>query len=110
MSGESKGFYSSATYLGQHRRISQGILKKTACMGQEERQDIAMLEGIKKVWPVLEDPTLEDLSVSDLIDKTILPFIEGLGYANWLRDVVTDMAIKKGDTRKRSSWNREETE
>lgn len=103
MSQESgKGFYQAATYLGQNSRISRGILKETACMAQDERVLIADLEAVKKVWPFLEQ--IEDMPLDILIDKIILPFIENEGYANWQRDVVTDMAMKKGDMTKSGMW------
>ena len=50
------------------------------------------------------------LDMLELIDKAIMPFLENLGFADWQRDVVTDMAIRKGDTRKKSGWKRETPE
>lgn len=102
---ESKGFYQAATYLGQHPRISQGILKKTACMGIEERELIADLDAILEVYPLLDE--LPSMDIPDLISKVLMPFIKNEGYAKWQRDVVTDMALKKGDTRKKSGWKKE---
>lgn len=102
---DSKGFYQASTFLGQHFKISQGILKRTACMALEERVLIADLEAMKKVLPWLDK--LETLDLSKLIDKVVMPFIENEGYAKWMRDVVTDMAIKKGDTRTREKWKTE---
>ena len=101
---ENKGFYQQATYLGQHFRISRGILKRTACMAEEERLLIADLEAIKKVFPYMDGDKLNSLTMPQLIDKILMPFIEGEGFAKWQRDVVTDMAIKKGDTTKGAKW------
>ena len=71
-------------------------------MGEEERLLIADLEAVKKVWPILD--TLNTLDLPQLIDKAIMPFLKNEGHAKWQRDVVTDMAIKKGDTTKGTSW------
>lgn len=108
---EGKGFYQAASYLGQHPNISKGLLKKTSCMGQEQREEIAVLDAIKKVYPLLDsEDALDKLDMLELIDKAIMPFLENLGFADWQRDVVTDMAIRKGDTRKKSGWKRETPE
>lgn len=104
MSGDSRGFYSEAKFLGQHFKISRGILKKTACMAIEERIMIADLEAIKKVYPYLD--RLDELGLTEMIDKVIVPFVENEGFAKWQRDVVTDMAIKKGDPIKSGSCKR----
>jgi len=101
---DNKGFYQAASYLGQHKNISRGILKKTSCMGQEEREEIAILEAVKKVWPLIESGEIDTMSIPDLIDKALMPFIENRGFALWQRDVVTDMAIRKGDTTLREQW------
>jgi hypothetical protein len=99
MSSDSKGFYQAATFLGQNKEISKGILKKTACMSIEERVLIADLEWIISIYPKLD--CLEDMDVPELIKSVIEPVIANEGFAKWQRDVVTDMAIKKGDpTRK----------
>lgn len=106
MSDSGKGFYQAASYLGQHKNISRGILKKTSCMGQEQREQIAMIEAVKKVYPLIESGELDLLEVPDLINKALLPFLENLGFANWQRDVVTDMAIRKGDTTLKEEWKK----
>lgn len=101
---ESKGFFQAASFLGQHGTISQGILRKTACMGAEQREQIALLEAIKAVWPRIESGELDTATIPELIDKAILPFLENLGFAAWQRDVVTDMAIKKGESTDTEVW------
>jgi hypothetical protein len=99
-----KGFYSAASYLGQDHRISNGILKETACMAIEERVLIADLEAIKKIFPLLDQ--IGDMDMKTLIDKIILPLIKNEGYAKWQRDVVTDMAIKKGESMPSDGWKK----
>jgi len=73
-------------------------------MGIEERLMLADMEAIKKVYPLLDD--VGNMDIPELIDKIIKPFIENEGFAKWQRDVVTDMAIKKGDTTKGASYKR----
>jgi hypothetical protein len=103
-----KGFYQAATYLGQHFKISKGILKDTACMAQEERLLIAELKAIDKIYPLLA--SIGDMNIPQLIKEIMLPIIENEGYANWQRDVVTDMAIKKGDPRRKDKWKKDKDE
>jgi hypothetical protein len=103
---EGKGFYQAASYLGQHKNISRGILKKTACMGKEQRELIGNLEAIKKVWPLIESGEIDNMTVPEMLDKIVMPFIENQGFALWERDVVTDMAIRKGDTSLKEQWKK----
>jgi hypothetical protein len=102
MSDNGKGFYQAASYLGQHFNISKGILKETACMAIEERTLIADIESILTVMPHIEN--IENLSLEDILKKIVLPIVKNEGLAKWQRDVVTDMAMKKGDTTKKDSW------
>lgn len=92
---ESKDFYSHATLLGQDHRISTGILKETACMDVESRVLIADLLAVKDIYKIIDK--IPDMDIPELIDKVLLKLLKNEGYAKWLRDVVTDMAIKKGE-------------
>jgi hypothetical protein len=94
--------FNALAYLGQHKNVSNGVLKQTACMGEFQRLTVADLVSIKKILPKLEQEA--ELTDEELIDVAI-EIVSNEGYALWVRDTISDMAIKKGDTTKRDKWS-----
>ncbi len=84
-------------YLAETRLLGQWvghkvpILKETACMDVEDRELIALITCYLEV----EDLSLE---VKKHFQKKILPYLRYMAWAKWPRDVLTDMALRKGDT------------
>ena len=62
--------------MGQHPNIDKGLLKKQEYIGREQREEIAVLDAIKKGYPLLdsEDVQLDKLDMLELIDKAIMSF------------------------------------
>ena len=82
-------FYDATKYLGQYIGQNIEFLRETSCMGPGEREDLALLEWLKTV--------IDDKKTVDFLDEIIIPLIKKMGYAHWIRDTVTDMALRKAD-------------
>jgi dissimilatory sulfite reductase (desulfoviridin) alpha/beta subunit len=87
-----KEYYDVAKYLGNQVGRKTAFLQKTACMDQQTRELIAILDFINDIGDEDEKKEIAE----------IMPLIEKMGYANWNRDVLTDMALHIGMTEKRS--------
>lgn len=91
MPNESYNYYRATTYIGQYIGDKIPFLKDTSCMSLQARQQIAFLESFKDYLK-----TELDLETYTLLYTVIKPYLEKRGFADWLRDTVTDMAIRKG--------------
>lgn len=88
MSKPVEGFYEAAKYLGQFLPEKEPILSELALLGDKERLVIAFLHYLKEDK---DTPQEDRAEIDDLIK-----LIKYIGFANWKRDIVTDMAIKIG--------------
>lgn len=89
MSKPISGYYDATKYLGQFIGEKIDFLRKTSCMSPEMRLTFAVLEGSKLIFK--DDPELLKMIAE------IEPLLERIGYAQWQRDTVTDMAMKKAN-------------
>lgn len=87
MSHRDKGFFDVARYLGKDVGGEVAFLKNTACMDPAIRALIADLEFVKELFP----------SLKPILDKYVTSYLEKKGFALWVRDVITDMALKMGE-------------
>ena len=103
-------FYNTSKLLGGYLR-REPLLGETACMGAEERVVKALFLTVLKLWPTLSRKDLSAMSFEELVRDIAIPLEDALGYANWPRDVITDMAIFRGEQELRERCNlREEVE
>jgi len=85
---DKEGYYEASTLLGQQvAKIKDGkFLSKTACMDQQTRELMAILDFVEKG---------EDTEGKKEIEE-IKPLFQDLGRAKWQRDVITDLALLLG--------------
>lgn len=94
-------------YLAETRLLGQWvghkvpILKETACMDVEDRELIALLTCYLDVEDIPEKEKV-------FIQKKIMPYLRYMAWAKWPRDVLTDMALRKGDTTHREDLPKQE--
>lgn len=100
MSKPLKSFYEATRYLGQYMGKDLPFLKDSSCMGLDRRRQLAILKWAQEIP---ED--LDNLSEKEIFDKVLIPLIEKLGLAEWPRDTVTDMAIRKGLITEGDIWD-----
>lgn len=89
MSKPLKSFYEATRYLGQYIGKKVPFLLATSCMSEQRRHQIAVI-----TW--LIDSKKASPQMLSMLQIDIMPLLEKLGYAEWIRDTVTDMAIRKG--------------
>ncbi len=89
MSKPISGYYDATKYLGQFIGEQEEFLKDTACMSPEMRITFAVLQSAKEIFK-------DDAEILQLITDAE-PLLRRLGFAQWQRDTVTDMAIKKAN-------------
>jgi hypothetical protein len=83
------GYYDATKYLGQFIGEKEEFLRETACMSPEMRVTFAVLEGARDFFK--DEPEL-----IKMIDE-LKPILKKIGFAQWQRDTVTDMALKKAN-------------
>jgi hypothetical protein len=83
------GYYDATKYLGQFIGEKEEFLNETACMSPEMRVTFAVLEGARDFFK--DEPEL-----IKMIDE-LKPILKKIGFAQWQRDTVTDMALKKAN-------------
>jgi hypothetical protein len=92
MSKKLRDYFEATEYLGAFVGEKVPFLFKTSCMNPDERVRIAILD-----WLInMQNIDLSKLTEIESIQKVIMPLIENMGFAKWIRDTVTDMAIRKG--------------
>lgn len=104
---EPESYYRNIAYLGQYMKELVPFLFETSCMGDEEREVLAILSYIGDITK-MED--LEKLTEEEIMDKMIKPLFQKLGFAHWRRDTVTDMAIRKGLEMVGDSWMKKDAD
>ena len=93
-------YYDATKYLGQFVGQLVEDLKDTSCMGSEERELILIFKWIIENKDFFSIPK-EDI---ETLTKVFIPLFEKLGYANWIRDTVTDMALRKANPKETEDW------
>lgn len=78
------------------------FLNASACMSKNRRFQLAVI-----TWSKTLPENLDKLSEEEIIDKVVIPLIQFSGWAEWERDTVTDMAIKKGLITEGEIWEHE---
>lgn len=81
--------YQTYKLLGQDIAKIVPFLSETSCMNPEVREFIALMKMYQKLFP-------EDKEFNEWLKKEVIPAFGYLGYAKWKRDVLTDLALKKG--------------
>lgn len=110
MSGNvTESFYNTSKLLGGYLQ-REPLLGETACMGAEERVVKALLMTVVKLLPTLAKEDLSTMPFEQLINEVAIPLENALGYANWPRDVITDMAIFRGEQELKERCKRREDE
>ena len=71
------------------------FLKKTACMNQAHRVILADCETIKELFK-------EDTEFIAFMNEIVIPFYEKQGWANWGRDVVTDLGFALANQKRKA--------
>lgn len=104
MTKQIKSFYEASRYLGQYMPGKVPFLGEIACMGANRKVQIAVLKWVLELIPLLKEKGPEDLGEEEIIDTVLIPLLKKLGYAEWVTDTVTDMAIKKGIKTKTETW------
>lgn len=62
------------------------FLKQTACIHLNERELIAWL----KIYALLNP---QEIEFNKWLEKTAIPAFQYLGWGNWYRDTITDLAL-----------------
>lgn len=70
-------------------------------MSMPRRKQIAVMSWLLET---LEGKDLEKMPFEEILKDVIIPLMEKLGHAEWLRDTVTDMAIRKGLRSEGETW------
>ena len=89
MSKPISGYYDATKYLGQFIGEREEFLRETACMSPEMRLTFAVLQGAEAFFK--DEPDILKLIAE------LKPILKNIGYAQWQRDTVTDMALKKAN-------------
>lgn len=101
MSKPIAGYYDATKYLGQFIGEKEAFLRETACMSPEMRVTFAVLEGAKEFFK--NEPELLEMI------KQLEPLLRRIGHAQWQRDTVTDMALKKANPSEQEDFQDEYT-
>jgi hypothetical protein len=94
MSSASKAYFERVGYLGEFMPMRKPSLSLTCCMDFKRRKQLATLKYISDLLKKIDKKQFE--TEIYVIDKIAIPLIKELGFAEWKRDPVTDMAIAKG--------------
>jgi hypothetical protein len=89
-----KEYFQDLSYLGSYIKEIVPFLNQTSCMSPNRRRQLAVLEWLTGYLSLENNNQNNDLI--DLIEKTLKPLIQKLGFSEWARDPVTDMAIRIG--------------
>jgi hypothetical protein len=68
------------------------FLALTSCMDIDERLMMAQIESFLILLKYVEKT--KEIKIEEFIEKVIKPTVENLGYANWKRDILTDLSLK----------------
>lgn len=63
------------------------FLKDTSCMNPESREYIACCKIYALLFP-------EGKDFNEFLEKKMIPSLELLGFAQWNRDILTDMGLR----------------
>lgn len=72
------------------------FLKQTSCMSSQKRTEIAACQAFREHFS--QDPEFNAF-LKDVAEPTLAK----LGFAEWPRDILTDMGLRVGEKGKRSS-------
>lgn len=94
MSVRKGSYFQSAAYQGERVGRYRKSLVLTACMSMKRRKQVAILKFVADFLKKTDKVGYVD-SIN-AINHIALPLLKEIGYAEWLRDVITDMSIAIG--------------
>lgn len=82
-----KRFFREYKLVASEVGAAINFLKETSCMNPEERGYIACCKIFTLLFP-------ENKEFNDFLEKKMVPSLEYLGFAQWNRDILTDMGLR----------------
>jgi hypothetical protein len=78
-------------FLGKEVGKIENFLAITSCMNPNERLMYAQVEIFVKLLKFSKE---KEIDIEKFIQNVLKPSIQMLGWANWNRDVLTDLSLK----------------
>lgn len=94
--------YLARKYVREYKLVASEVarevafLKETSCMNPERRFEIACCKIFIEYFS-------DDKKFNKFLKSKAIPSLEILGFAEWQRDILTDMGLRVSKKRKRAS-------